>query len=677
MIIKKIKNRKKSVKKTVRIRRLAAYIMAPETENSSEKCIHFGARGFLASTVQGQVGEMVSLARDALRSSDPVLHVVLSWQKGEQPSPKQADEAADLLLDELKLRGHQLLYALHADTDNWHLHVIINRVDPDSLRVVKINNGFDIKALHRACARIEYTQGWRPQENAHYRVDENGKVVPTSRTPKEHGVEPTQQQIDKELLKGEMSSARYAIEFGGPILARVRSWPQVHEWLSQYNMRYLRAGSGAVVQVGDVRVKASTVSRNATLRELEERLGPYVPPDEPEPGNESARSEEGKHKKSDSQPVPNPKAAWPYIREARTWKELHRALAEHDMRYEKTGSGATIFAGTNDEISMKASQVSRKAALRQLEARLGPYLPPPGYELARPGLDSIHNDFPRWKEYVHMTCDDADKEQIARDRLDAELLQQADEEERQRTRHQEERAELSRQQSWEGQLAALHLLRSLLAAQHAKEKEELKERHRIRRLALVDEFPRCREYGDWIEHPELALLWDRRLSRPAGIEPSARARLEDVGRITHDIRDYHGRLVGDWVVYATNEQRARGGIGFVDRNVCIDVHDSKNEASILAALQLASEKWGRIAVRGDRAYLETCARLAAVHDFKIKNPELQQAIVKYRKIISEKQRERRAKRNAPTSKSRSTASRPLTTGSRSPSKGGRGGYDPW
>ena len=677
MIVKKVANPEKSASKSVRIKRLADYILAPEAEDASEKCIYFAARGFFSDTVQGQVAEMIALAQDAARSRDPVDHIVLSWQKGENPSQEQVDAAAALLLDEVKLRGHQVFYALHGDTGNWHIHLMVNRVDPESGRVVKINGGFDLKALHRACARIEHAQGWKQERGALYRVNENGELVPTKPQRENRDGKPTQEQIDNELRKGEKSAARLAIEFAGPILARARSWSQVHKSLSRFDMWYVRAGSGAVVQVGDVRVKASTVSRSATLRELEKRLGPYVPPNTPESGSSRNRSQEERQEKPGSEPVPNPKLAWPYIRAARTWKELHRALAEQDMRYEKTGSGATIFAGRNDEVSMKASRVSRKAALRQLEARLGPYLPPPGREVAQPDLDSIHDDFPRWTEFVQATQDDVEKERTARERLDGELRQQAEEEEDQRTRHQEEGAELFRQQSWEGQLAALRLQQSLLAFAHAKDKAELKERLRRRRQELIDVFPARREYGDWIEDPELALLWDRRLSRPACIEPSARPTRVGVRRVTYDIRDYHGRQVGDWVIYATNQQRARGEIGFVDRHGHIDIHDSKNEASILAALQLAAEKWGRFGVRGDGAYLETCVRLAAEHDFKIKNPELQMSILNYKRKMSERQRELRTRQVGQSSRADPSGSSPPASRNSGRSKRGRGGYDPW
>ncbi|MEE4378015.1 MAG: relaxase/mobilization nuclease domain-containing protein, partial [Candidatus Competibacteraceae bacterium] len=183
MIVKKVRNPRRSSSTGVRITRLADYIDAPEygkqqQENpktqrieglgeylhnpvniqSQEKCIYSGARGFQAKTHAGQKAEMRTLAQEAVRSKDPINHYVLSWQEGEQPTPKQVEQAVDLFLEELGLQDHQVFFGLHVDTDNVHLHLMINRVHPDTLRVIKPNKGFDLEAAPRAIARFEHAQ---------------------------------------------------------------------------------------------------------------------------------------------------------------------------------------------------------------------------------------------------------------------------------------------------------------------------------------------------------------------------------------------------------------------------------------------------------------------------------------------------------------------------------------
>ena len=160
----------------MRIIRLTTYVREPESEQSHEKCIYAGARNFITDTPAGQAAEMIALAEESVRSKDPIVHYVLSWPDGEQPRPDQVEAAVDIYLNELAVPAHQVVYGLHADTDNIHLHIVINRVHPDTCKCIDIGSGFDIETAHRAIARIEQAQGWRPEQHGRYRVLDDGRV---------------------------------------------------------------------------------------------------------------------------------------------------------------------------------------------------------------------------------------------------------------------------------------------------------------------------------------------------------------------------------------------------------------------------------------------------------------------------------------------------------------------
>ena len=366
MIVKKVTNPRKSASKAVRIGTLAAYIRAPETTSHTEKCAYYGARGFMTDDPAVQAVEMIELAEAASRSRDPITHYVLSYGDGERPTPEQIEEALDIFLEECgRRRGrgrsvhdwtrHQVMYALHADTGHYHVHLVLSRVDPDTERAVKIDGGWDVEAGHRAGVRIEEMQGWRREKNKRYRLTEQGELERVKTNATELPRQPTQRQIDAERRTGEPSAARTAIERAGPLIAQARSWAKLHAMLGANAMRYELAGSGATVAVGDVRVKASRVARGASLRALEARLGPYEPA-EPEPARAA-----------------HPKDAAPIIAGARSWAELHAGLRTPGLVYEPTGSGARVHAP--DGAAMKASEVARGASLRHLETRLGPFVP--------------------------------------------------------------------------------------------------------------------------------------------------------------------------------------------------------------------------------------------------------------------------------------------------------------
>ena len=43
--------------------------------------------------------------------------------------------------------------------------------------MVQPHKGFDIEAAHRIAAEIEHKQGWASNENARYRVNEQGQIA--------------------------------------------------------------------------------------------------------------------------------------------------------------------------------------------------------------------------------------------------------------------------------------------------------------------------------------------------------------------------------------------------------------------------------------------------------------------------------------------------------------------
>lgn len=146
MIVKKIPNPKISSTKIERITSLLEYIQNPSAENGDAKCIIYGALNFMGDSRAAHIAEMSALASDCVRSTDPINHYVLSWKKGENPTNEQVIESVDIFVNGLEMWGHQCVYALHTDTDNKHVHIVINRAHPVTEKSIEINGGWDIDA---------------------------------------------------------------------------------------------------------------------------------------------------------------------------------------------------------------------------------------------------------------------------------------------------------------------------------------------------------------------------------------------------------------------------------------------------------------------------------------------------------------------------------------------------
>jgi hypothetical protein len=70
---------------------------------------------------------------------------------------------------------------------------------------------------------------------------------------------------------------------------------------------------------------------------------------------------------------------------------------------------------------------------------------------------------------------------------------------------------------------------------------------------------------------------------------------------------------------------------FIDYGKKIVLSAKFDEESVLAALQLASQKWGEVQLSGSEKYKQLCVRLAAKRNFKIANPELRAAVEEERR----------------------------------------------
>ena len=275
MIIKKLKRTSFKKPKSVMIGGLVDYILASHDEEGRDKLAFAGSKNFLTTTVAAQKREMISLAEESIQSRMPITHWILSWQENEQPTREQVDEAVSLFLRGMGLAEHQTLYALHKNTGNYHMHILVNRTHPYTQKVIQPHRGFDINEAHKIIAEIEHRQGWASQLNTRYCVNEQGHVVRNLQHRAQ--VKPKPKAEDFESATGEKSAQRIAQERGHTVIQNASCWEELHAGLDAVGLRFVRKGSGAVIFVGETAVKASNVDRNFGLSKLCKRLGEFKP----------------------------------------------------------------------------------------------------------------------------------------------------------------------------------------------------------------------------------------------------------------------------------------------------------------------------------------------------------------------------------------------------------------
>ena len=257
---------------------LVDYIFATHDDQGKEKLAHAGVLNFLTSTRAAQKNEMISLAEESIQSKMPIAHWVLSWQDTEQPTPEKVDFAVRYFLQLMEWKKHQAFYAVHKNTSNLHVHILVNRVHPDTLKVHRPNRGFDIDRAHLAIAKLERIQGWASEKNGVYEPSQSGNFLSLSKRdyPK---LCPAAESLENST--GEKSAQRIARERGQNIIKEATSWRDLHEGLAAVGLRFEKKGSGALVWVGDVAVKASSVDRAFSMPKLVKKLGKFEDGDYP------------------------------------------------------------------------------------------------------------------------------------------------------------------------------------------------------------------------------------------------------------------------------------------------------------------------------------------------------------------------------------------------------------
>ncbi len=559
MIAKKIPNSKKSSTKSARGSGLAKYITEPERVNQIEKCVYSEAVNFISTDLQSQAAEMVALSQEAVKSKDPIDHWVLSWKANERPTPQQASEAAAIFIKQCGLEDHQYIIGLHDDTENMHLHIAVNRVHPDTCKVVKINKGFDKEAAHQAIAIIEKKQGWSVEENPRYRTNDLADLVidPTTKRPQiftagEKQQQPTTQAQAMEIQTGQKSAQRIGIENAAPIIANSTTWQELHAAMAEAGMQYQRKGSGAVVQVGAELVKASNIDRKASLSALEKRLGPYQP------------------------------------------SQVIQPIKNHE------------------------------------------YAPQP-----------LKENQPGWHEYIAIR--DAQRAAKTHATID------------QQKRHGEERAALAAKQkaecavifagNWQGKGEAKNVLKSVVATQQAAEKLELSQQHKDERKALQAQYKPLPIYKEWKEQPQIVSLH---------VLPLIEQRIEREKQVTvaQTLRSLSCSVdARKHITYQLDRKDV-----FRDEGRTIAILDTNSDQGIAAALATAQQKFGpTLELTGSEAFKKKAVAVAVANHLtcRFSDPELdklreqlQQQKYQVERDAARAERERLAAERLETSKAK-------------------------
>lgn len=220
--------------------------------------------------------EMRDVAFENPRVSQPLMHFQLSWKRGEMPSEDQWLSSAKRSIDALGFGEHQYLIVPHEDKDHFHVHMMLNRVHPESAKAH--NPRLSLLTLHRVARELEHEFGWSETEGLFRWDKERNQAVRNTRIEMNVIREKSEKSRTQtsaigsrqDHFRDEPSLKAFASKQPAETLRRLlageANWQRVHMALSFHGLTIQKAERGGYtvgVEGAEVRVKASDVFRFA------------------------------------------------------------------------------------------------------------------------------------------------------------------------------------------------------------------------------------------------------------------------------------------------------------------------------------------------------------------------------------------------------------------------------
>ena len=238
-----------------------------DASHEGEKLLVAWHAGCLSETYETALMEIqATQAMNTRCKGEKTYHLVVSFRPEDEAklTPAAFQDIEKAMAEALGLGEHQRLCGVHQNTNNMHLHIAYNMIDPE--RFTKKEPYRDFYKLSEACRAMEAKYGL---------IADNG--ISQDRETVQIG----QRAASMEAQSGEQSFQSYALERKTAlleVLEKSTSWREIHAALAEHGMAIKPHGNGlAVVNIhGKGSIKASAIHRSLSKKCLEDRFGAYT-----------------------------------------------------------------------------------------------------------------------------------------------------------------------------------------------------------------------------------------------------------------------------------------------------------------------------------------------------------------------------------------------------------------
>ncbi|HEX2842157.1 relaxase/mobilization nuclease domain-containing protein [Hyphomicrobium sp.] len=210
-------------------------------------------------------GMMRATAAQSKKCQKPVYHMIISWRPDELPSDVTMREVADRALFDMGLNEHQAVLAAHRDTNHRHLHILVNRVHPETGKAWHTSK--DWARFEQSIARQALERGMVKVDGRHNTPEKMARARKRVRD----GEYQMEKRLGREVPKDrwsaeEIRSRRKQLH---PIFEQARSWDQLSRLLGAEGLTLTAKGQGLVIDDGMGFMKLSDLNKEVRLAGLE------------------------------------------------------------------------------------------------------------------------------------------------------------------------------------------------------------------------------------------------------------------------------------------------------------------------------------------------------------------------------------------------------------------------
>ena len=201
---------------------------------------------------------LATQAKNQRATGDKTYHMLISFAPGENPSPQALREIEERVASSIGLKEHQRISVVHHDTDNLHIHVAINKIHPQTFNMIEPYRAYKIFA--ETASKLEIELGLKI---TNHQTRKNRSENLADDMEHHSGIE--------SLINWMKRHCKEKIEASN-------SWMGIHDILAEHGlMMRVKANGFVFCNAQGLTVKTSSISRTLSKKNLESRLGLFVP----------------------------------------------------------------------------------------------------------------------------------------------------------------------------------------------------------------------------------------------------------------------------------------------------------------------------------------------------------------------------------------------------------------